>query len=269
MGKWSRFVITVGLILIVMAVLFSFSTAGVFFNLKFGDGIVDYSTLNKDNLKKDQVVEGNVYAVIDCVAESYTERTSNGTTISETTDSYFYLMPFGDEDSNQVIFVEIPAGKPIEDQIDDLWEATYGGDDPDNLLEKGVAISGVVRNNDKDIMPLFTEWCEENEIDDIDLMPYTISCCADYNGICRNFYISLIFYALFIIYVVIIVLVFAKKRGGRSAGGYPQTDFAGADPYQNNVNNQYYNSNDMYQSNANSIPTFNSDSSNNGNNNMQ
>ena len=292
MGKrtrWARFLIAVGVILIGLAVAFSFSSAGVFFSVNFGDGIVDYNTMSKDQLKKNLAVEGNVYCVYGCVAESYTERTSNGTTLSTTTDSYFYLIPFGD-DEDDVILIEIPAGKAIEDQIDALWEASYGYDDPDNLLEEGVAISGVVENNDEDIIPLFKEWCDDNDIDSasVNLMPYTINCRSNYEVRRSNFLLSLVFYAAFIVYVAIIVLVLVKKRGSRRAGGYDQSAYVGASSYQNNDNGQYFNSGsgstDMYQSNvnnannfpvqgqqtngvsqnANSIPNYNSDSSSYG-----
>lgn len=268
MGKWARFLICIGMILIMLAVCFSISSAGVFFSVNFGDGVMDYNTITSDQVKKNQAIEGYVYGVYDCIAEGYTETTSHGQTVSTTTDSYYYLIPL-DDIGVEVILIEVPAGGEMENKMDDLCEASWGGDDPNNLLDNGIAISGVVEKNDQELEDLFDEWCEYYEFDDLVLSPYNINCTTDYHSRCSMFLISLIFYAAFIIYLVIIIRVIFKKRGTpQPVGGY-----TGVGTYQNTANNEFYGSSgtangtsyqpvgnygstDAYQSNANTAGNF-------------
>ena len=267
MGKWARFLICIGLILIMLALGFSISSAGVFFSVNFGDGVMNYNTITSDQVKKNQAIEGYVYGVYDCIAEGYTETTSNGQTVSTTTDSYYYLIPL-DDVGVEVILIEVPAGEEIVDKMDALCQASWGGEDPDNLLDNGIAISGVVEKNDEELEDLFDEWCEEYEFDDLVLSPYNINCTTDYHSRCSMFLISLIFYAAFIIYVIIIIrVIFKKRRASQPVGGYTgmgtyqdaaNTEFYGSGSAANGAYQQggNYGSTDTYQSNINTADNF-------------
>lgn len=221
----------IGFLLIGLAVAFSISSAGVFFNRYFAGGVADYNEVTKEQLKNNQPMDGIVYFVYDCIAEGYTERKSDsGTVLSTTTDSYYYLIPF---EENEVMVIEIPAKTELDEQMEDLMDAGFLNDDEDELLDKAVEISGVVKENESEIVKFFNEWCDDYEIEGVTLIPYTIDCTSSYEVECQMFLIALAFYAAFIIYIVILILVFVKsRRSGRS--------YAPAAPYQNVGGDQFF-----------------------------
>lgn len=221
----------IGFLLIAVAVAFSISSAGVFFNRYFAGGVADYNEVAEDELKNNQPMDGTVYFVYDCIAEGYTEtRSDGGTLLSTTTDSYYYLIPF---EEYEFMIIEIPAKTELDEQMEELMNAGFLNDDEDALLDKAVEISGIVKENEPEIVEFFNEWCDDYEIEGVTLIPYTIDCTSSYDVECQMFLIALAFYAAFIIYIVILILVFVKsRRVGRS--------YAPAATYQNAGNDQFF-----------------------------
>lgn len=265
--SFARMFLVFSLIFLFLTVLASFGTAPTFFYSVTGN-TVNYNTVDENELKEEQPIDGSVYYIYDCIAEGYTEHSQNGTVLSTTTDSYYYLIPFEDD---VVMLLKTDASSDLEDQIDDLLYASYGYDDPDNLLENGVAIEGIVRKNEDEIVEVFEEWCDEYNFTDLSLVPYTLDCSLTAEDRCNQFYVAVVFFiiaiALFIPFILLRKSVrrdmASQNNGNLGAIPNPSMNYnmqAGVpnnanlgdipDPNTPNYNPQGFNANNTYNPNV-------------------
>lgn len=187
---------TVGILLLVFAVMFGYNSAGVFYNVVLGDGVQNLNELTSAELKNQQPLEGEVTEIYECLGS---EVTTDGNTGSETLTAYYYVIPFADD---EYMLLKTHANTELDDDVTELYyEET----------EK-VALSGVTEGNEEELVSYFNEWCEEEGIKDAKLAPYTLNAENDVDNRVKQFYIALALLAAFIVYVIICVAVSKKKR---------------------------------------------------------
>lgn len=242
----------VGLRLAFVAVVFlgvfgySFTSigAGAFIG-NLTTGVLNYNTVSEEELVKNAPVNGKVYYIIDCIVEEYTETTSSSGSTSTKTDAYYYLIPFEDD---TVMIMKTDADSEFEDLMDDLYY------DDEVLMEEGVALDGILVENDDEVLDYFYEWCDDCEIDDVTVVPYTLDCTKTLSERCNFFYLGMVMWLILIGGIVLVIVLWRKSRRTvqpAAIGSYPQA----SNQYDaNNIygaNNMYgadnqYSANNMY-----------------------
>lgn len=215
MKKLKSFLTTVSVLLLFFGISLMVISGGSLSGL-FGK-VADYNTVEKEELNSRLLMDGYVYGVVDCIAEGYTETTTTGGTVTNTTtDSYYYLIPFED---NEFMVIEIPSDTEIETQIDDLWEAFYE-DESNELLETGVYVSGVLTENESDLVELFDEWKVEYDYEDCTIVDYTLDCTIPIERINMFFGIGLCMVGAFVLLLIILIIMFFSGRAKPATADY-------------------------------------------------
>lgn len=238
-----RLAIVVVVLLGVFGYSFTSIGAGAFIG-NMTTGVLNYNTVTEDELVKNAPVNGKVYYIIDCIVQEYTETTSNSGSTSTKTDAYYYLIPFEDD---TVMIMKTDADSEFEEQIDDLYY------DDEYLMEEGVALDGILVENDDEVLDYFYEWCDDYEMDDVTVVPYTLDCTKTLSERCNFFYLGIVMWLILIGGIVLVIVLWRKSRRTvqpAAVGAYqPVNNFGENNQY--NANNMYgagnqYNANNMY-----------------------
>lgn len=242
------------LVVLVFAGSFAFEGAGPFFaNLSNEPLNFNDDALTIEDFEENRAMTGNIYWVLDCIGEEYTETTNDsGAVISETTDAYYYTVPF---DNNTVMIMKTDADSELEVLIDALYILSDPYfedyiDDPEYadyldyqyLLEEGAYAEGVLVETEEEILDLYDEWKTEYpyyieelfeayglecDADKLELVPYTFdttSTVGDYTG---KFFGGSAVLLVFLVIVIAIVIAIIKGRSKKNnqfapVGGYDQ-----------------------------------------------
>lgn len=215
MNKLKNFLTTISILLLFFGISLMVISGGSVSGL-FGK-VADYNTVEKEDLSNRLLMDGYVYGVIDCIAEGYTETTTYGTVTDTTTDSFYYLIPFEDK---EFMVIEIPSDSDLKTQIDALWEAFYGEDETNELLENGVYVSGVLEENESDLVGLFDEWKVKYGFEDYSIVEYTLDCTIPIERINMLFGIGLCMVGAFVVLLIIVIIVFFANRAKPAAAEY-------------------------------------------------
>lgn len=218
MKKLKSFLTTVSVLLLFFGISLMVISGGSLSGL-FGK-VADYNTVEKEELNSRLLMDGYVYGVVDCIAEGYTETTTGGTVTDTTTDSFYYLIPFED---NEFMVIEIPSDTELETQIDDLWEAFYDEDETNELLDTGVYVSGVLTKNEPDLVELFDEWKVEYDFEDCTIVDYTLDCTIPIERINMFFGIGLCMVGAFVLLMIILIIMFFAGRAKPATADYAYT----------------------------------------------
>lgn len=273
--------VVVAIFVLILGVGRASTGAGAYFaNLSNEPLNYNDSNLTVSDFKKNAAMEGNVYWVLDCIGEEYTETTSeSGATLSTHTDAYYYAIPF---DDNTALLLKTDADSELEELIDALWilsdpyyeeykeiDDEYVYYEPyEYLLEEGAYVEGVLVENEEDMVDLYEEWKEdypefieelfeayglECDADKLELIPYTLDCTKSVEDYAGLFYSGMAIILVFVVIAVIAVILIIKAfKGGSGRNNQYATANAmgGYDQYNgfNQANN--YNQPNDFQPNS-------------------
>lgn len=240
-----RLAIVAVIILGVLGYSFTSIGAGAFIGRMTG-GVKNYNTVAESELAKNAPMNGRVYYVIDCIVEEYTETTSKSGTTSTSTDAYYYLIPFEDD---VVMIMKTAANSDFEEQIDHLYYADID-EEYEYLLDEGVALDGILVENDDEVLEYFDEWCDEYDMEDVTVVPYTLDCTKTVSERCNFFYVGMLMWLILIGGIVLVIVIWRKSRNTvqpqpTAVGAYqPSNNFGASNQYGSN---DFYAGNNQYQ----------------------
>lgn len=200
-------------IFLIVAVIISAPTFSVVFNRFLGGGIMDFNNAEVLKMWSNRPIEGQLYSILGCIGESLDESSGEASGIQK--GSYYYLVPVGnsdEEEATQVMLVVTEASSQPYEQFNNLWRELSSSSGSEDIAVAGVELSGVIKENPEEAQACVDSFCKENGITNFELVPYMIDCTSSVTSICTRFYISLIFYAGFIISLYIIIRTIKKNK---------------------------------------------------------
>ncbi len=244
-----RLIITIITALLLGGIFLMIAGSGGFFG-KIQYGIADYNSVSEADLKKNLPIQGTVYYIYDCIATEYSTDDDG----NEKVDSFYYAVPF---DDNTVLLVKVKATSALETEMDKLYQAT---DDStyNYMFTSGVAVDGILKYNDGDIIDLFDEWkatytdnfkrAYDIDISGFTCVGYTLDCTSSVSTLSNMFIAGLVM----VIIVVVLLVIFIIKFFNIGKKGYtPAPQYNGGYGIPNSTGTNGYNPTDTYSSQQN------------------
>ncbi|MDE5859920.1 MAG: hypothetical protein K2H23_05995 [Oscillospiraceae bacterium] len=231
------------ILFLVFAVVGVMLTFGSISNIiKMNGDVKDFNYDSMQDIKKGDIVGGEIGYILDCYANETTTNTTMGVETSSRTSREYFIMPLlNEEDYAKDLYITVSASKYEDRQLlyaicDDTYELFDGNDD---IQWHDMLFVAKVKKLDPDLNKYLTEWFEEAEYFDDDIqshiVPFELS-YFDPSTAYTNLVIGLIMLAV----VIVVVFIFIAKTRPKKLNevpGYVQSTpaYGGTEDTQNTV----------------------------------
>ena len=226
-----------GIVILVIFVCGSLliSTAGVFFS-NMSDGVLNIENLSDSDLKKNLPINGKVYYVNTVLAEEYDESDSSNIL------NYYYLVDF-DMKNEIYMIVKVKANSSLDVSLENLYYADLEeGEEYEYLLDEGVAVDGVLIENDSQVISEYDSWKDSIsgygfDMSGAKLASYTLDCTETVSSLCTQFIVSFVILLLLVAALVFIIITLIKQsKASKVQTPVYTTGFTGINGQQNGYN---------------------------------
>lgn len=195
------------IVLLIVGLYFFLSNVGDVTRLQ--SPATPFDTLTKQNIKDGDIVEGDVYFTIGCIAEEYTER--NGVRYGTGSDSLYYVIPAGETE-----YAVMQIKKNLYSSMDNLYNQTLKFVEDNTIPTSPVHFKGKVEKCNSQVELWFYEYMEyfmgastQSEVEPY-IINYTIN-CKNWDTVYIMFYLGLGLVILSAVILVVMVIV-SKAR---------------------------------------------------------
>lgn len=195
-------------IFLIIALIISAPVFSVTFNKVLGGGTLEFGTAGSVEYRENRPIEGELFYIIGCTSgdsESASDFTlKNG--------SYYYLVTTkgktpSKDGANEVVLVKTLSNKESYENLNNLWRNSSKGDAKESFL-----LSGVVKKGFSDEEKIAEEIIKNSSVGDVTYIDYVIDCTTPVSAFINRFLLSLIFYAGFVVSLMIVIQAFKRNR---------------------------------------------------------
>jgi len=187
-----------------IAIMFMTSNATVFFS-GFTLGIADVGSINTENYKNNQPINGYIHNVLADASEYYTDYFQSMNDISLTSNNTIYVVPA--DDKNNCFFLTVKKDSSTDVQLKALMKAVQNDEKDSEIIKKGVWIDAVGLIPVGRIADIAQDPINEHRDDPISIYHYVIDCSHPYSGFLFRF----CFGAVLLLSLIITVAVLIKR----------------------------------------------------------
>lgn len=201
--------------------------------IKLNGTVKDFNFDSMTDIKKGDIVGGEIGYIIDCYASETTTNTTMGVETSSRTSREYFIMPLlNDADYEKDLYITVSASKWEDRQLlyaicDDTYELFEGNE---NVQWHDMLFVAKVKKLDSDLNGFLTEWFEEAEYFDDDIqshiVPFELS-YFDPSNVYTNLIIGLIMLAVVIAVVFIYIAKTRPKKINESSAYTQNPPYAG------------------------------------------
>ena len=222
-----------GRLVVLVIVLFIFgimlTVGGVSDIIKMNGTVKDFNYDSMQNIKKGEIVGGEVGYILDCYAGETTTNTTMGVETSSRTSREYFIMPLlNDTDSAKDMYITVSAAKVQDRQLlYAICDDTYAALDGEDVQWHDMMFVAKVKPLEDDLAQFLREWFEEAEYFDAGenisahIVPFELA-YYDPNTAYTNLVIGLIFIAVVIVIVFIFIHLNRKKSVPENSAYIPQ-----------------------------------------------
>lgn len=222
-----------GRLIVLVIVLFiagiMLTVGGVSDIIKINGTVKDFNYDSMQDIKKGEIVCGEVGYILDCYAGETTTNTTMGIETSSRTSREYFIMPLlNDTDSEKDMYITVSAAKAEDRQLlYAICDDTYASLDGEDVQWHDMLFVAKVKPLEADLTQFLREWFEEAEYFEAGenisshIVPFELA-YYDPNTAYTNLIIGLIFIAAVIVVVFIFIHLNRKKSAPENSMYIPQ-----------------------------------------------
>ena len=196
--------------------------------IKMNGTVKDFNYDSMQNIKKGEIVCGEIGYILDCYAGETTTNTTMGIETSSRTSREYFIMPLlNDADAEKDLYITVSAAKAEDRQLlYAICDDTYAAFDGEDVQWHDMLFVAKVKPLEDDLTQFLREWFEEAEYFEAGenisshIVPFELS-YYNPNTAYTNLVIGLILIAAVIVIVFIFIHINRKKSVPENSGYVP------------------------------------------------
>ena len=192
-------------VFLIIAVIISAPVTSVVLNRIFGGGVVEFGTASAAEYLNNRPVQGNLSYIIGVTSDSSGD---DGFTLKKGT--YYYLVSVTgtnvkNESSEKVLMLRAPGNSNSYEDLNGLIRKGSSS-------EGALLISGVAKKASQNEKTIAEQLCKDNNLEEVTYIDYCVDCTRSVSSFTARFLLSLIFYAGFVISLLLSIQAVKKNR---------------------------------------------------------